>query len=95
MSQNILTSVKEKENQFECFSDQTILLNESGASLNGKNLSQLNVTQLKRWLACRKAESSFKVEERLNLQNSWSASYYNYYYRDNNTVKGKSHTLCK
>jgi len=31
-----------------------------GASLNGKQPKQLNLTQIKRWLACRRAPTSGK-----------------------------------
>ena len=66
MSQNDVTSVEEKENQPECFCDEIILLDESdipGASLKGKNPCQLNVAQLKRWLACRGAPLSGRKPE--------------------------------
>jgi len=55
--------MEEKE---ENLSAEVCLLNEydiPGASLNGKSPSQLNVVQLKRWLACRGAPVSGKKPE--------------------------------
>ena len=55
MSRNDVAGIEENERQPECFTDEIILFDEldiPGASLNGKKPCQLNVTQLKRWLAC-------------------------------------------
>jgi len=45
----------------ESLIDDVLLLNEddiAGASLNGKDPSELNIVELKRWLACRGAPVS-------------------------------------
>ena len=44
---------------FELLSKEDI----PGASLNGKNLGELNVLQLRRWLACRGAPTGGKKPE--------------------------------
>ena len=41
-------------NDFDILSEDNV----PGASLNGKKPSQLNVTQMKRWLACRGSPTS-------------------------------------
>ena len=50
----------------ECFVDSIVTLDENdvpGTSLNGKIPSQLNVMQLKRWLACRGTPQTGKKPE--------------------------------
>ena len=50
----------------EFLQDNVLLLRESdipGASLNGKNPSELNMTQLKRWLACHGAPTTGRKSE--------------------------------
>ena len=91
---NDVTTVEENESQSECFADNIILLDESdipGASLNGKKPCQLNVAQLKRWLACRGAPLSGRKPELIERL----VTYYNkdteYYYRQINIKK--RHTL--
>ena len=56
--------------QKNCPSDNFLVLIESdipGASLNGKTPQQLNVHQLKRWLACRGAPLKGKKPDKVNL----------------------------
>ena len=56
-------SVKETS---EDINDDIVSLRECdipGASLNGKKLTELNVVQLRRWLACRGAPVSGKKAE--------------------------------
>ena len=58
-----LNEMEEKEHPQDI---DVFLLDESdipGASLNGKTPSELNVTQLKRWLACRGAPVNGKKPE--------------------------------
>ena len=58
MSQDDVASIEENESQPECFTNEITLFDELdilGASLNGKKPCQLNVTQMKRWLAYRGA----------------------------------------
>ena len=60
------------------FSDEIVMLNESdvpGASLNGKHPSQLTVSQLKRWLACRGAPVNGRKPELIQRLAS-SVSFY-------------------
>lgn len=55
----------------DCQDIDVFLLDESdipGASLNGKSPSELNVTQLRRWLACRGAPVNGKKPELIERQ---------------------------
>ena len=63
-----LSQVEEKKDNQDI---DVFLLEESdipGASLNGKSPSELDVTQLKRWLACRGAPVNGKKPELINRQ---------------------------
>ena len=63
---NDVAGVEENEGHPECVAVETILLDELNipcALLNGKKPCQLNVTQLKRWLACRGAPLSVRKPE--------------------------------
>ena len=55
-SSSRLVKQEKAGSDFELLSEQDI----PGASLNGKKPGQLNVVQLKRWLACRGAPMSEK-----------------------------------
>ena len=58
MKKDDISELDRNRTSNEYFVDKIITLDECdipGASLNGKKPSQLNVLQLKRWLACRGA----------------------------------------
>lgn len=56
---DIAPQLRDKSDTMLLLSDQDI----PGASLNGKDPTNLNIPQLKRWLACRGAPESGKKPE--------------------------------